>query len=174
MADCHSGFTLFSLQNICVATTRFHPLEEKLGPEFFPEMLRCVTLHIEESHLVLDVGRSMYPPEALQSKGWQNETRSCWRFVNSGWEWFLFYPVLSASDVPFHFPLLQAAPFAYICTHHTKHSESHKNYFASWPMTHCSFLCVDLLVYLKNKIKKYNCIHKNDSKIGIIYNFLQK
>lgn len=25
MADCHSGFTLFSLQNICVATTRFHP-----------------------------------------------------------------------------------------------------------------------------------------------------
>lgn len=34
MADCPSGFTLFSLQNICVVTARFHTLEEKLGPVF--------------------------------------------------------------------------------------------------------------------------------------------
>lgn len=34
MAHCPSGFTLFSVQNICVVTTQFHTLEEKLGSEY--------------------------------------------------------------------------------------------------------------------------------------------
>lgn len=126
MADSPSGFTLFSLQNICVVTTWFHTLEEKLGPEFFPETPHCIAAHTEESHLVLDVGHA-YPLEPLQSKGWQNETRSSWRFVNSGWGWFLFGPVLSTSAVPFRFPLLPIAPIAYICSHHIKQDNNYKN-----------------------------------------------